>query len=65
MSISCFLSECVDSDERCAAWARAGECRANPNWMPQNCRKSCGTCPPQGNHSHLYGMRAVFSVNTG
>jgi hypothetical protein len=43
---SCEASEeaCDDSDEGCEYWASIGECRVNPNWMKENCRKSCNVC---------------------
>ena len=35
---------CSDHDQRCAMWAKAGECSKNPGFMVGNsfCRKSCG-----------------------
>ncbi|KAL5261527.1 hypothetical protein ACHWQZ_G007292 [Mnemiopsis leidyi] len=35
---------CVDNHENCAWWAGRGECKANPGWMLQNCKKSCKVC---------------------
>ena len=35
---------CSDSDERCAAWERAGECEENPGYMLAACARSCGSC---------------------
>jgi len=32
---------CEDTHPKCAEWARAGECEANPWWMTRNCMKSC------------------------
>jgi len=46
------MHQCVDEDASCAAWAKAGECRANPGYMvgtpskPGACRPSCGLCEP-------------------
>lgn len=37
---------CEDSNSQCGAWANAGECRKNPGYMHDNCKKSCGTCAP-------------------
>ena len=37
---------CDDASEHCAAWAAAGECKANPGYMMVSCRKACGACPP-------------------
>ena len=43
---------CEDDDEdeeaRCAEWAAAGECQANPSWMDLNCAWSCGKCDEEG-----------------
>jgi len=36
--------ECEDSHPSCYSWAQSGECDANPVWMGDNCKKSCGTC---------------------
>ena len=33
--------KCTDRYPGCAAWARAGQCRTNPAWMDENCKKSC------------------------
>ncbi len=41
---------CVDNEERCAFWASSGECMANPNYMLNNCRKSCNNCA----NKHLF-----------
>merc|ERR1719230_179394 len=30
-----------DLHENCAAWANAGECQKNPDYMLYNCAKSC------------------------
>ncbi|XP_047127982.1 low choriolytic enzyme [Hydra vulgaris] len=35
---------CNDKDANCAKWAQSGECQKNPNWMLQNCSKSCFKC---------------------
>ncbi|KAK9863378.1 hypothetical protein WJX84_005251 [Apatococcus fuscideae] len=37
---------CQDHQERCAMWARAGECKSNPGYMASSCAKSCKKCPP-------------------
>lgn len=42
--------ECVDENEHCAMWAKAGECKKNPVYMVGSkdsfgyCRKSCKAC---------------------
>ena len=38
--------ECVDGEERCPAWAAAGECSKNAKYMLTYCRKSCKACKP-------------------
>lgn len=35
---------CADSHPNCAEWAVAGECKTNPGYMLQTCRKSCNVC---------------------
>ena len=35
---------CDDTHENCAAWARSGECKANPSYMSENCAVSCNAC---------------------
>mmetsp|Transcript_18916 Transcript_18916/g.60754 ORF Transcript_18916/g.60754 Transcript_18916/m.60754 type:complete len:338 (-) Transcript_18916:11-1024(-) len=37
-------SECRDMHDRCRAWARQGECSANPAFMHGSCAASCDTC---------------------
>merc|ERR1712232_941571 len=37
----------VHAAEECAGWVEDGECDANPDWMHQNCRRSCFLCPDQ------------------
>jgi len=33
--------EAVDKNSNCSQWASNGECKNNPNYMLQNCAKSC------------------------
>lgn len=40
----CAALELVDRDEACEAWAKAGECEANPDFMLQRCQLSCHSC---------------------
>ena len=35
---------CHDLNNECDAWAKSGQCQANPDFMLQSCRKSCGSC---------------------
>ena len=37
-------SDCVDTHNMCAFWAKEGECQNNPGYMLNSCRKSCNTC---------------------
>ncbi|CAK9322629.1 unnamed protein product [Citrullus colocynthis] len=43
---------CVDENEKCSAWANAGECEKNPGYMKGSknelgyCRMSCKVCSP-------------------
>lgn len=39
--------DCVDENENCPVWAKAGECKKNPLYMVGDdgkCRKSCKVC---------------------
>ncbi len=38
------LNECKDNNFECARWAATGECLSNPQFMLQNCKKSCQKC---------------------
>ena len=42
--------ECVDTDDKCAAWAASGECENNPAYMLRSCVNSCTRCAegPEG-----------------
>ncbi|PFX31363.1 Zinc metalloproteinase nas-15 [Stylophora pistillata] len=35
--------KCEDLHPNCADFAKRGECSANPGWMGENCKKSCGS----------------------
>jgi len=39
-----FSGPCADSDSQCKIWALGGECHENPNYMRENCPKSCELC---------------------
>ena len=41
VGIAAAALPCMDNSEHCSSWARSGECRANPDFMKVNCRKSC------------------------
>lgn len=36
--------DCVDTREACGAWAKSGECAANPSFMNPTCKLSCKLC---------------------
>eukprot|EP00521_Asterionellopsis_glacialis_P009210 CAMPEP_0195287084 /NCGR_PEP_ID=MMETSP0707-20130614/4297_1 /TAXON_ID=33640 /ORGANISM="Asterionellopsis glacialis, Strain CCMP134" /LENGTH=555 /DNA_ID=CAMNT_0040346809 /DNA_START=40 /DNA_END=1707 /DNA_ORIENTATION=+ len=36
--------DCVDSDELCDFWSKAGECEKNKKFMVKKCPKSCNAC---------------------
>ena len=38
------VEDCFDEARECKAWAKGGECEANPSYMLQDCRKSCHVC---------------------
>jgi len=35
---------CSDQNQHCGYWAGVGECRNFPEWMDENCAKSCEKC---------------------
>jgi hypothetical protein len=40
-----FLRKCEDAlPDKCAAWAKAGECARNAEYMREQCAKACGFC---------------------
>ncbi|KAL8618875.1 hypothetical protein ACOMHN_000882 [Nucella lapillus] len=34
-------------DAQCEGWAQSNECKLNPSWMREHCKKSCSTCGDQ------------------
>lgn len=36
--------DCIDGDPRCDEWAALGECKNNPAYMLNSCRKACKAC---------------------
>ncbi len=36
--------ECVDKSDECPLWAEDGDCNLNPQYMMQNCAKTCMVC---------------------
>ena len=39
-----FPIGCKDKNKQCASWAKNGECAKNPDFMNENCAKSCNKC---------------------
>ena len=39
-----FLTGCKDKKKHCGSWAKDGECTKNPDFMNENCAKSCHKC---------------------
>merc|ERR1712121_546014 len=37
-------SNCVDKHSRCQEWADRGECKINPRYMLNMCKKACKVC---------------------
>lgn len=35
---------CTDDNEKCEPWADQGECKANPGYMNESCRRACRIC---------------------
>ena len=38
--------KCIDISENCAQWVSRKECTTRPDYMAQNCKKSCEMCGP-------------------
>jgi len=38
---------CGDSHHKCKPWAELGECKNNPSYMLEKCKRSCLQCPDQ------------------
>lgn len=45
---------CNDNHELCAKWASQGECKANPNYMIENCMRSCEVCVKYDEKARIY-----------
>jgi len=44
-------TSCSDSNRSCSAWARAGQCHQNPEFMNSQCKKACGVCDVSNSNS--------------
>ena len=51
-----------DSDENCGFWAENGECEKNPNYMIQNCAKSCSQMTSNTFES-FYDIQGEHDIN--
>lgn len=40
------LRKCYDISGHCPWWWGQGECTKNPNFMREQCPKTCGVCTP-------------------
>jgi len=57
---------CADTDPNCLAWALAGQCKINPQYMLTACRKSCKQCagPPNFLLTLVREIAAIKSLVT-
>ncbi|QDZ23109.1 ShKT domain-containing protein [Chloropicon primus] len=45
LSINAYShNKCKDDNASCEAWADSGECKNNPKYMFEQCKRSCGKC---------------------
>lgn len=49
---------CENSHENCELWASEGECRNNPNYMRESCRRACQWCE----NIPLADMRGLLEI---
>jgi len=42
-------TDCVDSNDNCAMWAKRGECTKSSKYMLKYCKKSCHACDGESN----------------
>ena len=49
----------VDQDENCKQWAEQGECDANPDWMLENCQKSCAAAVHTPDRKSFFELDAL------
>ena len=52
----------VDHDENCQEWAEEGECKANPDYMLENCEKSCAAVQDAEN-SNAVDQQSFFDLD--
>lgn len=56
---------CEDEREECSHWARSGECKANPSYMLDHCKKSCNNCPTGNYNQKIYGVMNDKRIGEG
>jgi hypothetical protein len=63
--VSAGVVGCEDRKPQCRAWARYGECEANPNFMLTECEAACGACERGASQTAAQvGGRAWWTVAT-
>ena len=53
--------KCEDKHRMCPEWSLIGECEANPNFMLQECKKSCRLCMSELCHDKLTNCEQVVN----
>jgi len=48
--------------KHCEAWARAGECKTNANYMTSCCRTECGVCGPSHSKFTMWDVISCVSI---
>mmetsp|Transcript_32264 Transcript_32264/g.96757 ORF Transcript_32264/g.96757 Transcript_32264/m.96757 type:complete len:490 (-) Transcript_32264:717-2186(-) len=48
--------KCEDDHEECEGWAEEAECMDNPDFMVEQCKKSCRVCFEPGVHAFAIGV---------
>jgi len=59
ISHEAVLDPCGDKHVDCSFWASTGECDVNPNYMLNNCAKSCDVCPHVGTENNTVSARSA------
>ena len=42
--IKTYSNMCIDLNDNCINWTMQDECKKNPNYMLERCKKSCKVC---------------------
>jgi hypothetical protein len=53
--------DCSDKYDKCSFWANNGQCEKNPNYMLQNCCKSCKSIKLNNFFSHIFCKKKYYS----